>query len=176
MGPSETSLPLVSFAPSPAPPYQHCQLEGDTNRNEIVGFFSWFKLYWRYIDTHQKNILQKQAPNWLKTTKINLNDHTDGIFQGFKCDLLCWCPLKNSTRKNVVQCSTKLKYLDKVYVEMFFICDRYNHYKEKVWLYLLFFWTVSGLHLHLQRDSLPNTLPLGQTVFIWGESADIVLF
>lgn len=34
-GPSGTSLPLVSSAPSPAPPYPHCPLEGGRNNNYI---------------------------------------------------------------------------------------------------------------------------------------------
>lgn len=30
--------------------------------------------------------------------------HTNGIFQGFKCDLLCWCPLQNRKSKHTLIC------------------------------------------------------------------------
>lgn len=43
-------------------------------------------------------------------------------------------------------------------------------------LYLLFLWTVPGLHLHLQRDGLPDALSLGQTVLIWKQRSQFLQF
>lgn len=37
-------------------------------------------------------------------------------------------------------------------------------------IYLLFLWTVSRLHFHLQRNGFPNTLPLRQAVLVCEES------
>lgn len=83
-GPSGTSPPLVSSAPSPAPPYQHCQLEGDKPKEKQETHAS-ASLIWL-----SNNIIN----DWKKVKKLN---RTYGIFKGFKGDLLCWCPLKSTT-------------------------------------------------------------------------------
>lgn len=44
-----------------------------------------FLIILQLIHTNHSSKLQTLAFNW----------HTNCIFQGFKCDLLCWCPLQN---------------------------------------------------------------------------------
>lgn len=56
-------------------------------------------------------------------------------------------------------------YLDKK-VHQNAVNDRFYSCEDKACRYLLFLWTVSWLHLHLQRDRFPDALPLRQTVLI----------
>ena len=100
-----------------------------------------------------------------------VNRQTNGIFQGFKCDLLCWCPLSKRKRKT---------HHDEVTESLLYtlhtqVLEQSIFFKALV-LYLLFLWTVSGLHLHLERDGLTDAHSLGQTVLIWKKSKCVYLF